>query len=44
MNFKECLKQLIKHGEGCISHMYLDTVGKVTVGVGKESRGQSLTP
>ena len=27
-------RELIKHGEGCISHMYLDTVGKVTVGVG----------
>ena len=24
----------IKHGEGSINHMYLDTVGKVTVGVG----------
>lgn len=24
----------IKKSEGCISHMYLDTVGKVTVGVG----------
>jgi GH24 family phage-related lysozyme (muramidase) len=27
-------RELIKHGEGSISHMYLDTVGKVTVGVG----------
>ena len=26
--------KLIKSGEGSISHMYLDTVGKVTVGVG----------
>lgn len=27
-------RDLIKRGEGCISHMYLDTVGKVTVAVG----------
>lgn len=27
-------KTEIKKSEGCISHMYLDTVGKVTVGVG----------
>lgn len=27
-------RELIKRGEGCITHMYLDTVGKVTVGVG----------
>lgn len=27
-------RELIKRGEGCISHLYLDTVGKVTVGVG----------
>ena len=28
------VRQLIKTGEGCIEHMYLDSVGKVTVGVG----------
>jgi GH24 family phage-related lysozyme (muramidase) len=27
-------RELIKRGEGCINHMYLDTVGKVTIGVG----------
>lgn len=27
-------RALIKNGEGSISHMYLDTVGKVTIGVG----------
>ena len=27
-------RTLIKSGEGSISHMYLDTVGKVTIGVG----------
>ena len=27
-------RSMIKGGEGCISHMYLDTVGKVTIGVG----------
>lgn len=27
------IRQLIKAGEGCIEHMYLNTVGKVTVGV-----------
>lgn len=27
-------RELIKRGEGCITHMYLDTVGRVTVGVG----------
>jgi len=26
---------MIKEGEGCIPHMYLDTVGKVTVAVGQ---------
>ena len=33
-NFVIQRRALIKRGEGCISHMYLDTVGKVTVGVG----------
>ena len=32
--FREKARELIKAGEGCIQHMYLDTVGKVTVGVG----------
>ncbi|NKB35376.1 MAG: hypothetical protein GKR91_19935 [Pseudomonadales bacterium] len=32
--FRERVRELIKEGEGCVSHMYLDTVGKVTVGVG----------
>lgn len=32
--FRDKVRELIKEGEGCISHMYLDTVGKVTVGVG----------
>jgi len=27
-------RELIKRGEGCIPHMYLDTVGKVTIAVG----------
>lgn len=27
-------RTLIKNGEGCITHMYLDTAGKVTIGVG----------
>jgi len=31
---KEPLIHLIKEGEGSIEHMYLDTVAKVTVGVG----------
>lgn len=30
--FKETPEDLIKQGEGGISNMYLDTVGKVTVG------------
>jgi hypothetical protein len=33
-DFMEKLRHLIKGGEGCIDHMYLDTVAKVTVGVG----------
>ncbi len=33
-DFLEKCRELIKTGEGSISHMYLDTVGKVTVGVG----------
>lgn len=33
-NYTERLRALIKAGEGCIPYMYLDTVGKVTVGVG----------
>lgn len=33
-NFVNQRRALIKRGEGCISHMYLDTVGKVTIGVG----------
>lgn len=32
--FDEKCRDMIKRGEGCITHMYLDTVGKVTVGVG----------
>lgn len=28
------IKDLLRRGEGCLPHMYLDTVGKVTVGVG----------
>ena len=32
--FQQSLQALIKSGEGSIDHMYLDTVGKVTVGVG----------
>ncbi len=31
---QEKARSMIKGGEGCISHMYLDTVGKVTIGVG----------
>ena len=27
-------RELIKRGEGCVSHMYVDTVGKVTIAVG----------
>ena len=33
-NFIVKRRELIKRGEGCVTHMYLDTVGKVTVGVG----------
>lgn len=33
-DYQEELRELIKKGEGSIDHMYLDTVGKVTVGVG----------
>lgn len=33
-DYNEQLRELIKTGEGSIDHMYLDTVGKVTVGVG----------
>lgn len=33
-DFQVSLLKLIKTGEGTIAHMYLDTVGKVTVGVG----------
>jgi len=32
--FRDKVRGLIKEGEGCIPHMYLDTVEKVTVGVG----------
>ena len=32
--FRDEVRELIKEGEGCIAHMYLDTVGTVTVGVG----------
>jgi len=32
--FKRKIRTLVKSGEGSIPHMYLDTVGKVTVGVG----------
>lgn len=34
MSFEETCRHLIKQGEGSISHMYLDTRGFVTVGVG----------
>ena len=34
MSFEERRRDIIKHGEGSIPHMYLDTVGKVTVAVG----------
>lgn len=34
-------RSLIKRGEGCITHMYLDTKGKVTVGVGNMLPGVS---
>ena len=33
-SFEDRRRELLKDGEGSISHMYLDTVGKVTVGVG----------
>lgn len=33
--FEERRRSMIKDGEGCIPHMYLDTVGKVTVAVGQ---------
>lgn len=33
-SFNRSLRQLLKSGEGSIAHMYLDTVGKVTIGVG----------
>ena len=32
--FRDKVRILIKEGEGCVAHMYLNTVGKVTVGVG----------
>ena len=35
MSFVEQRRKMIKEGEGCIPHMYLDTVGKVTVAVGQ---------
>jgi GH24 family phage-related lysozyme (muramidase) len=35
MNFNERRLALIKAGEGNISHMYLDSKGLVTVGVGQ---------
>ena len=38
MNFAEARRELIKKGEGSISHMYLDARGFVTVGVGKTMR------
>ena len=34
-SFVERRRAMIKEGEGCIPHMYLDTVGKVTVAVGQ---------
>ena len=34
MSFEEACRHMIKQGEGSISHMYLDTRGFVTVGVG----------
>ena len=33
-NLRSRARAHIKHGEGSINHMYMDTVGKVTVGVG----------
>ena len=38
MSFEESCRELIKSGEGSISHMYLDTRGFVTVGVGNMMR------
>jgi GH24 family phage-related lysozyme (muramidase) len=32
--FNDEARAIIKRGEGSVAHMYLDTVGKVTVGVG----------
>ncbi len=32
--FEERRREIIKAGEGSIPHMYLDTVGRVTVAVG----------
>ena len=34
-SFEELRRAMIKDGEGCIPHMYLDTVGKVAVAVGQ---------
>lgn len=34
-NFAQQCRKMIKEGEGSIPHMYLDTVGKVTVAVGQ---------
>ena len=34
-SFEERRRAMIKDGEGCITYMYLDTVGKVTVAVGQ---------
>ncbi len=32
---RERLKSSIQHNEGCIDHMYLDTRGNVTIGIGQ---------
>lgn len=33
-DFQKQARELIKSGEGCIRHMYLDSLGNVTIGIG----------